>query len=99
MAVIPPHQPIDSWEDWRDTHRHEERIPFPRRNGHIGELIALHWFKSSEVDDLPLSGLVLAALTREDVLWLIGIIWSQTRPLHKYPIPALWVCGRSVVRL
>ncbi|MEM1191566.1 MAG: hypothetical protein AAGI72_23745 [Pseudomonadota bacterium] len=99
MAVISPHQPITSWEDWRDTHRDQGRIPFPRKDGHIGDLLILRWYDCTAVDGLPLSALVEAAKTVNDDVWRIGIIWSATRPQDKYPIPALWASSDVIVRL
>ncbi|MEM1189951.1 MAG: hypothetical protein AAGI72_15570 [Pseudomonadota bacterium] len=102
MPVIPPHQPITSWEDWRDTHQHERRIPFPRRDRTIGSLIIRKWDdETKEIDGLPLSAMVYASRTRkaDDPVYRIGIIWSATRPPDKYPIAVLWAGGRQVVRL
>lgn len=66
----------------------------------ISDILVLQWFGCTWVGDgLPLSALVQAARTINDDAWLIGIIWSETRPLGRYPIPALWVRGRDTVRL
>lgn len=99
LPVIPSHQPITTWQDWLDTHKDSGRLPWPARQGGLIDLWVTRWFDCTAVDRLPLSALVQAAPKRTDEPRLIGILWSETRPLTAYPIPLLWVCGREVVRL
>ena len=90
MTALPSHVTPTTKQDCIDTWQARGRIPVPSKAGKILDVLIVHLYEAATVDGQALDLLVEARPTHHSPMKRFGIIFSNSKPIGKYPIPVLW---------
>ena len=90
MIALPSHVTPATKQDFIDTWQARGRIPVPSKAGTILDVLIVHLYEAASVDGLALDLLVEARSMHRSPMKRFEVIFSDSKPLGKYPIPVLW---------